>query len=137
MTSLSGVVPVPPGARTISLSPPAASEHTSRSVNGSALVSEPARQPSLDEAIVQARLKWLRNDREAKRRLEAEATPPLVLPPLMTLKDRLALPVSETRWRIEGWLPVDARVMLSAQYKAGKTTLVTNLIRSLVDGDDW
>jgi hypothetical protein len=36
-----------------------------------------------------------------------------------------------------GRLPVDACVMLAAQYKAGKTTLVCNLIRNLVDGDLW
>ncbi|MGH6693315.1 MAG: AAA family ATPase, partial [Gammaproteobacteria bacterium] len=49
----------------------------------------------------------------------------------------LALPRPETRSRIEGWLPVNSRVMVAAQFKAGKTTLMGNLLRSLVDGDDW
>jgi hypothetical protein len=53
----------------------------------------------------------------------------------MTLRDRLAQPRIPTRYRIEGWMPVDARTMIVAQYKAGKTTLVGNLCRSLLDGD--
>ena len=27
--------------------------------------------------------------------------------------------------------------MLAAQFKAGKTTLIGNLVRTLADGDDW
>lgn len=82
-------------------------------------------------------MRVLRARREAQRRLDAEERPPLALPPLVTLRDRLASPQPAIRWRIEGWLPVDARVMCSAQFKSGKTTLVANLLRSLVDGDAW
>jgi hypothetical protein len=79
----------------------------------------------------------MRVEREAKRRLDAEEHPPLTPPPLVTLTERLTQPQAPTRWRIENWLAVDSRVMLAAQYKAGKTTLVGNLIRSLLDGDPW
>lgn len=88
------------------------------------------------EAAIQATLERFRITQEARRRLHAEEHP-LVLPQLVTLRDRLTQPRLEIRWRIDGWLPVDARVMLSAQFKAGKTTAVGNLLRSLVDGDPW
>jgi RecA-family ATPase len=41
------------------------------------------------------------------------------------------------RWRINGWQPTGSRVVLAAQFKSGKTVLVGNLIRSLVDGNSW
>lgn len=37
------------------------------------------------------------------------------------------------QYRIDGVWPVGARVMLAAQYKAGKTTLVGNIVRCLAD----
>lgn len=79
----------------------------------------------------------LRVQREAKRIVDAEQRPPGVLPPVMTLRERLALPRTPVAWRIEGWQPVDARVVLAAQFKAGKTTLSGNLARCLVDGDPF
>lgn len=57
------------------------------------------------------------------------------VPEPMTLRERLALPVMPVSWRIDDWLPVDCRTVLAAQFKAGKTTLAGNLVRSLVDGD--
>lgn len=38
---------------------------------------------------------------------------------------------------MDGVWPVGGRVVLAAQYKAGKTTLRNNLLRSLVDGDHF
>lgn len=96
-----------------------------------------ALDPAEFETRVQAYQQVLRVRREAERRLDAEERPPLTLLPFMTLRERLARPQPATRFRIEGWLPVDARVMLAAQYKSGKTTAVNNLTRSLVDGDPW
>ena len=40
-------------------------------------------------------------------------------------------------YRIDGALPIGGRALLAAQYKAGKTTLVCNLTRSLVDDEDF
>jgi hypothetical protein len=59
---------------------------------------------------------------------------PLEFKSLRRLLDEPELP---TRYRIAGWQPLGTRVLLAAQFKAGKTTLVTNLIRSLVDGDPF
>jgi hypothetical protein len=75
--------------------------------------------------------------REALRRLAAEARGPISRPRLETLRERLARPRQLSKWRIHGWQPVNTRVMLAAQFKAGKTTLVGNLIRSLVDVDPF
>jgi hypothetical protein len=92
-----------------------------------------------DEFERQVRFKqhWLKVALEAKRRLDAEEHPSLPPPAFLTLTERLARPRAAAVWRIENWLPVNARMTLTAQYKAGKTTLIGNLIRSLVDGDRW
>lgn len=78
-----------------------------------------------------------RIQREARRRVLAEERGPVPEPTFATLRDRLSWPRLEARWRIHGWQATDSRVMLAAQFKAGKTTLVGNAIRSLVDGDPW
>ncbi len=53
------------------------------------------------------------------------------------LSDLLAEPETPTRFRIAGLLPVGGRVILAAQYKAGKTTLTGNLTRCLADGQPF
>jgi hypothetical protein len=75
--------------------------------------------------------------REARRRLDAEDRGPIADPEIVTLRDWLAQPDPPIRWRIHGWQPAGSRIMLPAQFKAGKTTALQNLIRSLVDGDPW
>ncbi len=63
--------------------------------------------------------------------------PPAPIMELLTLRERLARPVEPLEWRIEGWQPARTRVVLAAQFKAGKTVLVGNLVRSLLDGDPF
>nr|WP_300338777.1 AAA family ATPase [Actinomyces sp.] len=53
---------------------------------------------------------------------------------LPTLADELALPDEDTEYLIQDVFPVDANVLLTAQYKTGKTTMVLNLLRALADG---
>jgi hypothetical protein len=79
-------------------------------------------------------LDTLRMRREARRLLDAEERPPAELPEILTLRERLARPRQPVTYRIEGWQPAGSRVVLVAQFKAGKTTLVGNLARVLVDG---
>lgn len=55
-------------------------------------------------------------------------------PQLINLVDLLAQPDRETAYRINELLPIGGRVLLAAQYKAGKTSMIANLLRSLVDG---
>ncbi len=56
------------------------------------------------------------------------------LPELVPLVDLLAEPEEPVRFRIAGLLPTGARALLAAQFKAGKTTMRDNLVRSLADG---
>jgi hypothetical protein len=79
----------------------------------------------------------LRIVREARRRLENEGRTPAQPPDVATLRDRLQRPHVAVEWLIAGWFARRFRAMVAAQFKAGKTTLVTNLVRCLVDGDDW
>lgn len=53
------------------------------------------------------------------------------------LGDFLSEPDEETLYRVAGVLPVGARIVFSAQYKTGKSTLRDNLVRSLADGDPF
>ncbi len=93
-------------------------------------------QDSTENAI-RSRLSGLRIDREARRRLDEEQRPPIILPPITPLDVLLAQPRTPTRYRIDKVAPENGRIVLSAQYKAGKTTVVGNLIRSLVDGEPF
>lgn len=85
------------------------------------------------EGAVQQKLQMLRINREAQRRLEEELHPPAELPPVKSLDALLAEPDQPSQYRIKDLAPLDGRVLFSAQYKAGKTTLVSNLLRSLAD----
>ena len=75
----------------------------------------------------------LRLQREARREVDAELNPPKPKPSIETLDARLRQRVAPTPWRIVDWMKVGHYVLLVAQYKAGKTTLIINLVRSLLD----
>ena len=74
---------------------------------------------------------------EAKRRYDERNRPTVALPPVWNLTALLAQPDTETAYRIDGVAPAGGRVMLAAQAKSGKTHLIGNLVRSLVDGDPF
>jgi hypothetical protein len=59
------------------------------------------------------------------------------LAPLVRLDKFLEIPDEDVAYRIEGLWPTGGRIVLAAPHKAGKTTLNGNLIRSLVDGDNF
>lgn len=59
------------------------------------------------------------------------------IPPLTLLSDFLAEPDEPLNYRVDQLMPVGSTVLLSAPGKAGKSVLAQNLIRSLVDGDDF
>ncbi len=89
------------------------------------------------ENLVAGRLHVLRINAEARRRLDDENRPPHIPPPIKRLDELLAEPDTEQQYRIDQVAPADARIMLNAQWKAGKTTLVGNLTRSLVDDEPF
>lgn len=74
---------------------------------------------------------------EAKRAVAAEERGTAEPPEIVTLRELLLQPEDETPWRITNVQPTNSRVICAAQFKAGKTTLVGNLIRSLCDGDTF
>lgn len=55
-------------------------------------------------------------------------------PDPVSLTDFLSIPDEDAVYRIGELLPVGGRALLAAQYKAGKTTMMANLLRSLADG---
>jgi hypothetical protein len=87
----------------------------------------------LHELAVQAELRKLRERRDARRRLDAENRPALALPPVKPFATWINEPVNPVRYRIDKLAPTNARVLLSAQFKAGKTSLVGNQVRALAD----
>jgi hypothetical protein len=89
------------------------------------------------EGMVAEELLKLRARREARRRLDAELRDSDTPPEILSLSERLARPRSDVAWRIPGWQPAGSRVLLAGSAKSGKTHLVGNLVRALVDGDPW
>jgi hypothetical protein len=89
------------------------------------------------EQRVRSELDIQRARREAKRRLDAEERPPIVYPPVTPLTEMLDQPDEAVCYRIDQVAPKQGNIILAAQYKAGKTTLVDNLVRSLVDSDPF
>jgi hypothetical protein len=93
-------------------------------------VPDPALDPTLALELHQQRAR-----RQAKRILDAEEAPPLRTPPWVpTLADELALPDEDVSYRIAEVLPSGGNVLLTAQFKAGKTTLINHLAKCLADG---
>lgn len=95
-----------------------------------------ARTDKRREAVeVEVELQRLRVRQKAAEQLAAEGRTTEEKPALVSLTDFLAEPDEDVRYRVDGLWPKDGRILLTAQYKAGKTTLTGNLIRSLADGD--
>ena len=84
-------------------------------------------------------LKSARARREAKRILDQEEASKNYHTPtyVKSLTDELKLPIEEVAWTIKDIFPTGANVTLTAQYKAGKTTLINNLAASLADGNKF
>ena len=91
----------------------------------------PAPTP-LDKRVEAERIR-----RQARRIVDAEERPAAGFPEIRTLTDLLAEGVPPIEWRIADMQPAGTRVVLAAQFKAGKTITVANLVRSLVDGDPF
>lgn len=87
------------------------------------------------EKAVEYRLRVLRVNQEARRQLDDEIRPQIILPPLKSLTTLLDEPETPTQYRIAPVQPTASRVLFSAQQKVGKTTAVGNGIRALVDSE--
>jgi hypothetical protein len=84
---------------------------------------------------VAAEIATQRARREAKRLLdEEEAAATFRVPPSRpTLADELKIPPKPVSYAIDELLPAGGNALLTAQYKAGKTSVVNDLIRAYCD----
>ena len=87
------------------------------------------------DALVAAETLKMRVRATAQRMLRVEREGLLPEPIINTLPDLLAQPDEEANYLVDEVWPTGGRFLLAAQYKAGKTTMVANLLRSLADGD--
>lgn len=78
-----------------------------------------------------ADLQLMEDAREILASRKAGKAPELTAHPL---GDFLAQPDEVVPWRIDRLWPVNGRVLLAAAAKAGKTTMVMNLLKALADG---
>ena len=96
-------------------------------------VDEPEFDPILFDRMVLSE----RTRRAARRVVDAEERQLTPIPHPLSLAERLAVVRPPVPYRVDRWVVEGGHVLLVAQYKAGKTTLVGNLVRSLVDGDPF
>jgi len=119
-------------------------EYTYNSTTGEILEKTNGEAPGIgvsDELVeisdmTRQELKSARARREAKRILDQEEAVKNYHEPIYvrTLSEELKLPIEEVKWTIKDVFPTGANVTLTAQYKAGKTTLINHLASSLADG---
>ncbi len=87
------------------------------------------------DAFLRAEVERLELRDEAARIVRQKRAGALLEPSPMLLGDFLAVQDEPERYRVERLWPVGGRVVLAAQYKAGKTTLRDNLVRALADDE--
>ena len=86
---------------------------------------------------VRVRAEQIRLERDARALVDAEALPPVTYPPVTPLTALLDEPDGRPPTASPGRPQAGATSSWPAQYKSGKTTLGGNLIRSLIDGDEF
>jgi hypothetical protein len=79
-----------------------------------------------------ARIRIKAND-AARRQIAQEALAERDIGPFEDLPNLMSEQDETVRYRIDGLWPIDGRTMLAAQFKAGKTTLIGNVVRCLAD----
>lgn len=79
-----------------------------------------------------ARIRIMAHD-AARRQIAAAALGTRRFAERLTLAELMARPVEHAQYRVEGLWPIGGRTMLAAQFKAGKTTMVGNIVRCLAD----
>ncbi|MDH3043713.1 AAA family ATPase [Gordonia alkanivorans] len=94
--------------------------------------------------VAEVRLRAAAMHTDARRQIDALARTltaqreAAVVPPVpVTLADLLAQPDDTATYRIEELWPTGGRILLAAQYKSGKSTMVGNVLRTLVDGGQF
>ena len=97
---------------------------------------EIAQGKTMEEKEFELELKKSRIRREVKRTLDSEEALKTYdrFSFIPNLEEEMKLPEEEIAWTIPDLIPTGANVTLTAQYKAGKTTLINNLAMALADG---
>jgi hypothetical protein len=108
---------------------------------------DPAEAPeNIDDILARAHARAVENavrdlrvKEEAGRAFAAElAARNFRIPPSrFTLTEELLEPDQPTTYAVEELLPTGGNALLAAQFKAGKTTLVTNLLKAYADGEPF
>jgi hypothetical protein len=100
-------------------------------------LNRPDAMPPADRrrALVLAKAEELRIRAEAQALVRAENRP--AEPEMLSLATLLAQPPEQPSYRIDGLWRTGSVALMSAPQKAGKTTTIGNLVRSLVDGDPF
>lgn len=88
----------------------------------------------LHDLQVRAKADQLGIAADARALLASQTASQVTLPDVVRLEDFLAVPDEPTAYRIGDLWPAGGRVLLAAQYKAGKSSMVGNVARSLADG---
>ncbi|WP_301161075.1 AAA family ATPase, partial [Mycolicibacterium fortuitum] len=104
--------------------------------------SNPNGTPTPDEArtlLVNRRVYELRINDEAQQAFRAWQATQLgqERPHPVPLPDMLAVPDEDATYRIIDLLPTGGNVLLAAQQKAGKTSMIANLLRAIADGGSF
>jgi len=92
------------------------------------LAALPEPPTALDIALERGRI-----SRQVRRLLDAEERPPADPPATTSLAALLSEPPNAAKYRIAGLWPSGGKVLMTAPAKAGKTTMVGNLVRCLAD----
>jgi AAA domain len=93
--------------------------------------------PNGFDSLVEGDVRRIKAREAAQQIIRREKATAVPLPEIIRLDQLLTTPDPEISYRIDGWWLAGGRNVLAAQRKAGKTTLRDNLIRSLVDGDQF
>jgi hypothetical protein len=96
-----------------------------------------AREGASPDVRLEIEKENLRRSRQARRDVDAEERVALEKPQPVSLSDLLAEPDEDVVYRMHGLWAVGGRIVLAAQNKTGKTTMVNNVVRSLVDGEPF
>ncbi len=99
--------------------------------------STPDRDLNDREQSIAAEVERLRIRAEARQAYDYESRVPVQLPPVVSLRKFLAEPDTDAEYRICELMPTGSNVVLTAQFKAGKSTLIANLTRALVDAEPF
>jgi len=92
-----------------------------------------------DDRLYQYELLNARIKRRVRQELDSEEAAKSYESPtyVETLAEEILLPDEDPTWAVDQLIPTGGNVLLTAAYKSGKTTMVNNLVKSLVDGNSF